>query len=85
MFANGCLEVILPEAMQNECLFHVLVAMARSIHLLAQGKPPAEDAIVISHRGQALSSIQASISEITELTNDAVPALSIAHTHTHCL
>lgn len=62
MFANGCLEVILPEAMQHQHLFHVLVALARSVQLVAQQRPPVEDAVVLSHRGQALASIQASIS-----------------------
>ena len=73
MISNGCLEVILPETIQNEHLFHVFVAMARCVQLVAQGKTPAEDAVVIAHRGQALASIQASISDVATEMNDALP------------
>jgi Fungal specific transcription factor domain len=72
---NGCLEVILPQAISNEYFFHALVAQSRTISLMAQGKSALQDPAVIFHRGQALVGIKAALSNV----DDDVLPLAVMH------
>ena len=64
--SNGCLDVLLPQAISNEYFFHVTVAISRTIQLMAQGESAQHDGVVTFHRGQALVGIKAALADIDD-------------------
>jgi hypothetical protein len=73
--SNGCLDVILPQALQKGYFFHGIVAISRTIKLMSEGLVAREDSVVIFHRGQALAGIQEALSDV----NDDVLPLAVMH------
>jgi hypothetical protein len=73
--SNGCLDVILPQALQKGYLFHGIVAISRTIKLMSEGSEARQDGVVIFHRGQALAGIKDALSDVND---DALP-LAVMH------
>jgi hypothetical protein len=69
------LNVILPLAIANKHLFHVLVANARAMQLMDRGESLDTDTTIAWHRGKALQSLQ----EVVRDLEDAALPLAIMH------
>ena len=69
---NTQLDLCWPVALQDDMLFDATVAVSRVAMVLSQGHSPAEDPLMLYHRGLAMSKLRQRVSLTVAPSNEAV-------------
>jgi hypothetical protein len=73
--SNGCLDVILPQALQHPYFFHILIAISRTIRMTGIGQVASDDEGIMFHRGEALHRLKYALADPSD---DLLP-LAVLH------